>query len=93
MPPQGTTRIPLSLLAPVAVAGLVILALLVLFPTGFPNYDSVYYLLWGRELAEGMSPDYGPPWSRPPTPSTSCSGRWSHLWATERARRRWCSPT
>jgi hypothetical protein len=68
MPPQGTTRIPLSLLAPMAVAGLVILALLVLFPTGFPNYDSVYSLLWGRELAEGMSPDYGPPLVPTPHP-------------------------
>ena len=53
-----------------AVAGAWIAAtaalLLVLFPTGFPNYDTIYGLVWGRELAHGMSPDYGS--ALPPTP-------------------------
>ncbi|HEY8082893.1 MAG TPA: hypothetical protein VIE64_04975 [Solirubrobacterales bacterium] len=45
-----------------AVAGL----LLLLFPVGFPNYDTIYALVWGRELAHGMSPDMGA--ALPPTP-------------------------
>jgi hypothetical protein len=45
-----------------AVAGL----LLAVFPLGFPNYDTIYALVWGRELAHGMSPDYGA--ALPPTP-------------------------
>ncbi len=41
-------------------------ALLALFPVGFPNYDTIYALVWGRELAHGMSPDVGS--ALPPTP-------------------------
>jgi hypothetical protein len=41
-------------------------ALLIIFPVGFPNYDTIYALLWGREIAHGMSPDYGA--ALPPTP-------------------------
>jgi hypothetical protein len=41
-------------------------ALLLLFPLGFPNYDTIYALVWGRELAHGTSPDYGA--ALPPTP-------------------------
>ncbi len=41
-------------------------ALLAVFPVGFPNYDTIYALLWGKELAHGMSPDYGS--ALPPTP-------------------------
>jgi hypothetical protein len=40
--------------------------LLLVFPVGFPNYDTIYALVWGRELAHGMSPDYGS--ALPPTP-------------------------
>jgi hypothetical protein len=40
--------------------------LLALFPLGFPNYDTIYALVWGRELAHGTSPDYGS--ALPPTP-------------------------
>ncbi|HEX6228347.1 MAG TPA: hypothetical protein VFZ41_02670, partial [Solirubrobacterales bacterium] len=47
------------------VAG-VIAVLLLLFPLGFPNYDTIYALLWGTELAGGMSPDRGA--ALPPTP-------------------------
>ena len=47
------------------VAG-VCAALLILFPLGFPNYDTIYALVWGRELAHGVSPDYGA--ALPPTP-------------------------
>jgi hypothetical protein len=53
-------------LTPLAwVAGISAL-LLILFPTGFPNYDTIYALVWGRELAHGISPDYGA--ALPPTP-------------------------
>jgi hypothetical protein len=45
-----------------AVAGL----LWLIFPFGFPNYDTVYPLIWGDQLAHGISPDYGAP--LPPTP-------------------------
>jgi hypothetical protein len=41
-------------------------ALWLIFPFGFPNYDTVYPLVWGNELAHGLSPDYGAP--QPPTP-------------------------
>jgi hypothetical protein len=40
--------------------------LLLVFPLGFPNYDTIYALVWGRELAHGTSPDYGA--ALPPTP-------------------------
>jgi len=40
--------------------------LLLLFPLGFPNYDTIYALVWGRELAHGLSPDVGS--ALPPTP-------------------------
>jgi len=55
-----------SRLAPAAwVAGVSAVLLLVL-PLGFPNYDTIYALVWGRELAHGVSPDYGA--ALPPTP-------------------------
>jgi hypothetical protein len=41
-------------------------ALLIVFPLGFPNYDTIYALVWGRELAHEVSPDYGG--ALPPTP-------------------------
>jgi hypothetical protein len=37
-----------------------------MFPFASPNYDTVYALLWGNELAHGSSPDYSG--SVPPTP-------------------------
>jgi hypothetical protein len=50
-------------LAPIAaVAGV----LWLIFPFGFPNYDTVYMLVWGDELAHGNGPDTGAP--LPPTP-------------------------
>jgi hypothetical protein len=53
-------------LIPIAWAGAVSAVLLILFPLGFPNYDTIYALVWGRELAHGVSPDYGA--ALPPTP-------------------------
>jgi hypothetical protein len=51
---------------PAAWVAAVTAALLLVFPVGFPNYDTIYALVWGRELAHGMSPDYGS--ALPPTP-------------------------
>lgn len=45
-----------------AVAG----ALRLLVPASVVNYDTVYQLVWGSELAHGHAPDYGVP--LPPTP-------------------------
>jgi hypothetical protein len=53
-------------LTPGAWVAAVAAALLLLFPLGFPNYDTIYALVWGRELAHGMGPDYGA--ALPPTP-------------------------
>jgi hypothetical protein len=53
---------------PVAWTAIISAALIVIFPRGFPNYDTIYYLLWGKELAEGMSPDYGAPLAPTPHP-------------------------
>ena len=53
-------------LTPIAWVTAVTAVLLVVFPVGFPNYDTIYALVWGRELAHGVSPDYGA--ALPPTP-------------------------
>jgi hypothetical protein len=51
---------------PAAWVAAVTAVLLLVFPVGFPNYDTIYALVWGRELAHGVSPDYGS--ALPPTP-------------------------
>src|SRR2546421_6376503 len=51
---------PLAWIA--AVAGL----LWLVFPFGYLSYDTWYAVVWGNELAHGVSPDYGA--SQPPTP-------------------------
>jgi hypothetical protein len=53
-------------LTPAAWVAAVTAVLLLLFPLGFPNYDTIYSLLWGTELADGLSPDRGA--ALPPTP-------------------------
>lgn len=53
-------------MTPAAWAAGVTAVLLLIFPLGFPNYDTIYALVWGRELAHGLSPDYGS--ALPPTP-------------------------
>jgi hypothetical protein len=53
-------------LTPAAWVAGISAALLIVFPVGFPNYDTIYALVWGRELAHGVSPDYGA--ALPPTP-------------------------
>jgi len=53
---------------PLAFITAISAVLLLIFPTGFPNYDTIYYLLWGREIFDGMSPDYGAPLAPTPHP-------------------------
>ncbi|HWT91241.1 MAG TPA: hypothetical protein VN179_09005 [Solirubrobacterales bacterium] len=53
-------------LTPVAWVAGVSGVLLLLFPVGFPNYDTIYALVWGRELAHWEGPDMGA--ALPPTP-------------------------
>jgi len=53
-------------LTPAAWVAAVSGVLLLLFPVGFPNYDTIYALVWGREIAHLESPDHGA--SLPPTP-------------------------
>jgi hypothetical protein len=53
-------------LTPAAWVAGVSAVLLLLFPVGFPNYDTIYALVWGRELAHLESPDMGA--ALPPTP-------------------------
>ncbi|MGH2980487.1 MAG: hypothetical protein ACRDKV_00390 [Solirubrobacterales bacterium] len=52
-------------LAPIAAIAL--LAWLV-FPFGFPNYDTVYMLVWGEQIANGVSPDMNAPVAPTPHP-------------------------
>jgi hypothetical protein len=61
-------------LTPLVWAGGVCAALLILFPLGFPNYDTIYALVWGRELAHGVSPDYGAALAPTPHPLTDLIG-------------------
>lgn len=63
--PRVSTRAR-NWLTPAAWVAAVSAILLLLFPRGFPNYDTIYSLLWGREIAEGTSPDRGA--ALPPTP-------------------------
>ncbi|MFL5873114.1 MAG: hypothetical protein ACJ75T_06530 [Solirubrobacterales bacterium] len=53
-------------LTPAAWVAAVSGVLLLVFPVGFPNYDTIYALAWGRELAHLESPDYSA--ALPPTP-------------------------
>ena len=67
--PRYRARVPprvSSWLVPAAWVAAVTAVLLLLFPVGFPNYDTIYALVWGREMAHGMSPDMGA--ALPPTP-------------------------
>jgi hypothetical protein len=63
-----------SWLTPAAWVAAVTAALLLVFPVGFPNYDTIYALVWGRELAHGVSPDYGAALAPTPHPLTDLIG-------------------
>ncbi len=61
-------------LPPVAWVAGVSAVLLILFPLGFPNYDTIYGLVWGREIADGLSPDRGAPLAPTPHPLAELFG-------------------
>ena len=61
-------------LSPIAWVAAVTAALLLLFPFGFPNYDTIYALLWGREMAHGLSPDMAAPLAPTPHPLAELFG-------------------
>jgi hypothetical protein len=72
-PPAGAARYGAAVpkgarnwLTPAAWVAAVSGVLLLLFPVGFPNYDTIYALVWGREIAHLESPDHGA--ALPPTP-------------------------
>jgi hypothetical protein len=66
MPPARVSPSALRPLAPILWIGGGGALLWLAFGHGFANYDTFYALLWGAELADGESPDYGAP--IPPTP-------------------------
>jgi hypothetical protein len=55
-------------LRPLVPIAAVALGLWLIFPFGFPNYDTVYMLVWGEEIAHGTSPDTGAPLAPTPHP-------------------------
>jgi hypothetical protein len=57
---------PLRALIPVAIVLALAALIWLVFNHGFVNYDTIYALVWGDEIANGQSPDYGAP--IPPTP-------------------------
>ncbi len=61
-------------LSPAAWVAAVTGVLLLLFPVGFPNYDTIYALLWGREMAHGLSPDMAAPLAPTPHPLAELFG-------------------
>jgi hypothetical protein len=67
--PDTVPRVPKGVpnwLTPAAWVAAVSGVLLLLFPVGFPNYDTIYALVWGREIAHLEGPDHGA--ALPPTP-------------------------
>jgi hypothetical protein len=61
-------------LTPAAWVAAVSAVLLVLFPVGFPNYDTIYALVWGREIAEWVQPDMSAALAPTPHPLTELLG-------------------
>ena len=61
-------------LAPLAAIAAVALLLWLIFPFGFPNYDTIYMLVWGGEIADGLSPDLGAPLAPTPHPLAELFG-------------------
>ena len=71
--PDGVQRILARLGAPLAIfAGAVLLR--VLAGVGFANYDTLYALTWGGQLARGEIPQYGIPIAPTPHPLVELLG-------------------
>jgi hypothetical protein len=61
-------------LAPITAVAAIAAGLWLIFPFGFPNYDTIYMLVWGQEIADGMSPDLGAPLAPTPHPLAEAFG-------------------
>ena len=69
----GSERFPARLVAPLAIAaGAVVLRLIA--GVGFANYDTLYALAWGGQLARGETPQYGIPIAPTPHPLVEALG-------------------
>jgi hypothetical protein len=64
----------LARLAPLLAIAALAAALWLIFPFGFPNYDTVYMLVWGQELAHGTSLDLDAPLAPTPHPLAELFG-------------------
>jgi len=72
-PAKRPARPHSRLLAPVAIAvGAVVLR--ALSGVGFANYDTLYALVWGQQLARGETPRYGIPIAPTPHPLVEAVG-------------------
>jgi hypothetical protein len=59
---------PGRIVRPLVSIAAVALGVWLIFPFGFPNYDTVYMLVWGDEIAHGLSPDTSAPIAPTPHP-------------------------
>lgn len=73
LPIAGLTRARSTLLAASAVLGGALLLWLVA-GVGFVNYDTLYGLVWGQQLARGEMPEYGIPIAPTPHPLVELLG-------------------
>jgi hypothetical protein len=76
--PEGVACAPVGLTlrrlaAPLAIA-LGAIALRVASGVGFANYDTLYALVWGQQLARGSTPQYGIPIAPTPHPLVEALG-------------------
>jgi biotin transporter BioY len=60
--------------AGIPVVGALALALWLLWGHGFANYDALYSLVWGRELADGHGPSFDVPLAPTPHPLANLAG-------------------
>ena len=90
MPSLRAARRPRWALNAAAAAGIGALAWLI-FSRAFVNYDTLYALIWGRDLVHGRSPDYEVT-PRPHPASARGGGRSGSFLRSERtaATRRCC---
>lgn len=59
---------------PLVPISLVALLAWLIFPFGFPNYDTIYMLVWGDQIAGGSSPDMDAPLAPTPHPLAEAWG-------------------
>ena len=66
-------QLPARLAAPLTIAAGAVL-LWVIAGVGFANYDTLYALAWGGQLARGETPQYGIPIAPTPHPLVEALG-------------------